>query len=136
MIRKTIYLVSFTLLFLSACGNNGNDTAAIPDGPIEQQVQFLVDQDRYEEALDILREADQDDRRVAVMTRDTHLLYANWLMHSADSIHMTERMPLALQHFRRVLELDSENQIALASIEQIESIYQQMGREIPQGVAE
>lgn len=133
--------LTITILFISlgliiSCGNENGNSTALPEGPIESQVQFLVDQDRYPEALDLLREEDSSDRRIMIMVRDTHLLYANWLMHAAESIHMTERMPMALRHFRRVLEIDPENQIALASVNQIESIYQQMNREIPQGVAQ
>jgi len=147
--KLTQYTYTFLLLFLSmtlaAC--SGSDEApdqytepapveAVPEGSLVDQVQFLVNADRFEDALDLLRHEDLDDTQIKAMVRDTHLLYANWLMHHAESIHMTERMPKALAHFRRVLELDPDNSKAKADLQQIEEIYRSMGRDIPQGVAE
>jgi hypothetical protein len=42
----------------------------------------------------------------------------------------------ALRHFRKVLQLDPGNSRAQAEIDQIEGIYTQMGRPIPEGVAD
>ncbi|MCC5933957.1 MAG: hypothetical protein LAT75_06115 [Candidatus Cyclonatronum sp.] len=128
---------------MSACSDAGSqnqpDAAgqnAVPDGPLVMQVQFLVDEDRYEEALGKLRQEDAADPEIMVLLRDTHLHFGTWLMYHAETIHMTERMPMALSHFRRVLELDPQNRQAQANIRQIEDIYRSMNRDIPQGVAE
>ena len=104
--------------------------------PLPQQVLYHVELDQYEQALDLLRNADQEDPQVMSLKRDTHLLYGLWLTYSADSVQMSERMGGALRHFRRVLELDPGNSRAQAEIDQIEGIYTQMGRPIPEGVAD
>ncbi len=144
----TPVLILLSFFVFQACAESSEDNAnyeqtteqtrelaPLPDGSVTEQVQFLVDLDRYEEALEILRNEDQDDDEIQVITRDTHLHYGNWLMYHAETIQMNERMPMALAHFRRVLELDPQNSQARANIQQIEDIYQSMGREIPQGVA-
>ncbi|MCH8568111.1 MAG: hypothetical protein LAT67_07600 [Balneolales bacterium] len=130
-----------SLLFVAGCGN-GADTAStdrnqvIPDGTIAEQVQFLVDHDRYEEALNKLKNEDSSSPEIMQMKRDTHLHYGNWLMYHAETIHMTERMPMALAHFRKVLEMDPENRQARANKQQIIDIYNQLGRPVPDGVAQ
>ena len=42
------------------------------------------------------------------------------------------KYPAALRAYRRVLELDKNNQKAKANVTQIEDVYKQMGRPIPQ----
>lgn len=124
-------------MVLTGCSDNSSDqNAPVPDGPPEVQVQYLVDNNRYDEALDKLGNLNQSDTTTIIMLRDTHLHYGNWLMYHADTIHMSDRMPKALRHFRRVLEIDPDNRQARSNIDQIESIYRQMGRDIPEGVAE
>ncbi|TVQ11607.1 MAG: hypothetical protein EA364_10100 [Balneolaceae bacterium] len=137
-----IFAVLSLIFIIAACSQqdaaNGPDTAA-PDlsgMPLTQQVVYLVELDEYEQALDLLGNADQNDPQVMQLKRDTHLLYGLWLTYSADSVQMSERMGGALRHFRRVMQLDPENSRAQAEIEQIEGIYTQMGRPIPEGVAD
>lgn len=141
VVTATVFL--FVIMMMSACSDAGSQNQAqsaelrpVPEGPLVVQVQFLVDEDRYEEALAKLREEDGSNPEIMAMLRDTHLHYGTWLMYHAEMIHMTERMPMALSHFRRVLELDPQNRQAQANIRQIEDIYRSMNREIPQGVAE
>jgi tetratricopeptide (TPR) repeat protein len=136
--KNTLIIASAAILvFFTGCSGEAESTdpTYVPEGTTVEQVQFLVDANRFEEALDILRDA-TDDETTIVLLRDTHLHYGNWLMYHADTIHMTDRMPKALRHFRRVLELDPGNRTARSNIEQIEGIYRQMGRDIPEGVAE
>jgi tetratricopeptide (TPR) repeat protein len=141
--------VLFSLFFLiSSCGNpeSDPDTDSYPEVesaetdisglPLQQQIQVLIDRDQYEEALEILRNADQENPQVKQLQRDAHLLYGLWLTYSADTVQMSERMGGALRHYRRVLELDPENTRAKVEIDQIEGIYEQMGRPIPEGVAD
>jgi tetratricopeptide (TPR) repeat protein len=139
---KTPVILFFLLLFIvsiaASCTSegSGSEHAALPDGTLQEQVQFLVNQNLFDDALDLLRKEDETDRSILLMLRDTHLHYGNWLMYHAETIHMTDRMPKALQHFRRVLEMDPNNRTARSNIDQIETIYRQMGRDIPGGVAE
>ena len=65
-----------------------------------------------------------------------HLAYANYLTHEADHLAMSTRMSDALRNYRRVVQLDPENTQAQSHIELIEGIYKQMGRDIPEGIAE
>ena len=55
---------------------------------------------------------------------------ANYLMFDADLPPKDKYKP-ALQRYRRVLELDPGNQEAMANKQQIEEIYQSMGKPIP-----
>jgi hypothetical protein len=143
-LRNTILLLTFSALFLLAgCSGDEPGTAAgetpLPDltgMSLQQQVAVLIEADRYEQALEILRDADPDDPMVQQLKRDTHLIFGLWLTYSADSVQMSERMGGALRHYRRVLELDPENSRARAEINQIEGIYTRMGRPIPEGVAD
>lgn len=103
---------------------------------LETRITQHLDQNEYEEALSLLNEADEDTAEVRRLKIRTHLAYATYLTHEADHMDMSERMSNALRHFRRVLELDEHNNRARKNIELIEGIYRQMGRDIPEGVAE
>jgi hypothetical protein len=137
-----ILFLLFLVSLMAACSQN--DATNGPDTPapdlsgmsVPQQVVYLIELDQYQQALDILGDADQDDAQVMQLKKDTHLLYGLWLTYSADSVQMSERMGGALRHFRKVLELDPGNSRAQAEIDQIEGIYKQMGRPIPEGVAD
>lgn len=137
------------LLLFSGCASDGSETAAeasgqlqetsqepVPEGTVMEQVQFLVDKNRFEEALEMLKAEDTSESQIRVALRDTHFLYAEWLMYHADSVEMNVRMPTALRHFRRVLEIEPDNEAAKANIQQIESVYRSMDRPIPEGIAE
>lgn len=65
-----------------------------------------------------------------------HLDYGIFLEYYGEHLGMRERMSGSLAHFRRALQLDPSNEKAAAEIGQIEGIYKQMGREVPQGIAE
>ncbi len=65
-----------------------------------------------------------------------HLDYGIFLEYYGEHLGMRERMSGSLAHFRRTLQLDPNNEKAAAEIGQIEGIYKQMGREVPQGIAE
>ncbi|MEX0928750.1 MAG: hypothetical protein WD266_04050 [Balneolales bacterium] len=120
-------LVIPILVLLAGC--SAEEPATLAD-----TIQHLNMENRYEEALEILREADQDENTIMQLQIATHMNYALYLTHESDQ-QMTERMPAALRHFRRVLELDPGNERARAEADQIESIYRSLGRDIPEGVA-
>ncbi len=103
---------------------------------LEAKVADLMDQNEYEAALEMLAGADDDPARIEALRIQVHLAYANYLTHEADHLAMGARMATALRHFRRVAELDPGNSQAQTHIELIEGIYEQMGRDIPEGVAE
>jgi hypothetical protein len=72
--------------------------------------------------------------------KDAHLAYAVWLeyygLDPKNPMSMKEVMPASLSHYRRVLQLDPENEKAKTEIAQIEGIYKSMNREVPSAVAE
>ena len=103
---------------------------------LDAAVASLLDQDEYESALELLDEAGDETAGVDALRVRVHLAYANYLTHEADHLAMRARMATALRHYRRVTELDPANSQALTHIELIEGIYEQMGRDIPEGVAE
>lgn len=127
--------VSLMLLFmLNACGNDQPDNLA-------EEVRSLNEQQEYEQALELLDETSPEQEQIAEqdfesLSASTHLNYAMYLAYEADHVEMTERMPAALRHFRRVLELDPGNEHARENIDLIEGIYRDMEREIPEGVAQ
>jgi tetratricopeptide (TPR) repeat protein len=99
------------------------------------RVIYHIDNAEFDEAFTVIKSADQNDPTVHELLLATHMSYALKLTYASLTDQRT-RMPEALRHFRRVLELDPGNEQAKAEIEQIEGIYRSLNREIPQGVAE
>jgi tetratricopeptide (TPR) repeat protein len=62
---------------------------------------------------------------------EKHIAAGIYLTYEAN-LNPKEKYGPALKHFRKVLEVDPQNKEALQNKEQIESIYEQMGRPIPQ----
>ncbi len=131
------------LMIAAACSGTENEMRTEP-ATLEGRVALLLEQNEFEDALQLLSEADAhqgsedagDARGIDELLVEVHLAYANYLTHEADHLAMGMRMGDALRHYRRVLQLDPGNTQALTHIELIEGIYVQMGREIPEGVAE
>jgi hypothetical protein len=148
MNRYLFMMMAGALLLFAGCASDNSDDAnasaqeqemsqePVPEGPVLEQVQFLVDNNRFEEALEKLKAEDTSEPQIRTALRDTHFLYGEWLMYHADSVQMNVRMPTALRHFRRVVEMEPDNEAAQANIQQIESVYRSMDRPIPEGIAE
>lgn len=133
-----VILVLAASLMLNACGeeNPENNPADADPENLAEHVEELNQNDEYEEALGLLREADQDDPQVKEMLETVHLNYALHLTHVKGMEDMREYMPKALQHYRRVLEINPDNEQANQEKDQIVQIYEQLGRDVPEGVAE
>lgn len=99
------------------------------------RVQYHIENSEFEEAFALVKSADQNDPTVQELLLATHMTYALELTYGSLTDQRT-RMPEALRHYRRVLEINPDNAQAKAEIEQIEGIYRSLNREIPQGVAE
>lgn len=114
-------------------------TAEKPDNfeslPLVEKIEFHIENDQYDDALNLLRPLDENDQQIKELLIATHMTYGLNLTYGSLTDQRT-RMPEALRQLRRVLELDPSNTSAQAEIDQIESIYRSMNREIPQGVAE
>ncbi len=128
--RNLRYLTLFLLpVLLSACSEREPQNL---EGAVAQHLEA----NEYEEALDLLRNSEVEDADIRELKIEAHLAYGYYLTHEADHLEMGDRMANALRHFRRVLELDAGNSQALTHVELIEGIYEQMGRDIPEGVAD
>lgn len=114
-------------------------TAEKPDNfeslPLVEKIEFHIENDQYDDALNLLRPLDENDQQIKELLIATHMTYGLNLTYGSLTDQRT-RMPEALRQLRRVLELDPSNTSAQAEIDQIEGIYRSMNREIPQGVAE
>ena len=150
MIRSLAVMAVLTsgTFFMNGCASDDAESASsageagqtseqpVPEGPVLEQVQFLVDNNRFDQALERLKAEDTSEPEIRTALRDTHFLYGEWLMYHADSVAMNVRMPKALRHFRRVVEMEPQNEAAQANIQQIESVYRSMDRPIPEGIAD
>lgn len=140
-------LVVAIVVALTGCGSgstheienqSSDQRIAIPTDldswSLQDQIVFLVENSYYEEALVRLRRHDESDLQIRQMLIATHMTYGIELTYGSLTDQRT-RMPEALRHYRRVLELDPENERAMAEIRQIEDIYRSLNREIPEGIA-
>lgn len=135
MYQKFTFLVITLIISFSlwACSSDSSDQT-VPEN-LTEAVLLFHSQNKFDKAFDLLREADENEPALQDLVFATHMNYALYLTYEAETVAMTERMPTALRHFRRVLELDPGNQRVQAEIALIEGIYRQMGRDIPEGVA-
>jgi tetratricopeptide (TPR) repeat protein len=100
-----------------------------------ERVVYHIENNEFDEAFSLLKTADQSDPTVHELLLATHMSYALEMTYGSLTDQRT-RMPEALRHYRRVLELDPTNSQAQAEIVQIEGIYRSLNREIPEGVAD
>lgn len=130
-------IVAFALITYG-CENESPDNNPSEMNPqnLAELVEAHNQNDEFEEALDLLREADQEKAEVQQMLETVHLNYALHLTHVKGMEDMRKYMPKALKHYRRVLELNPDNERAQQEKNQIVEIYQQLGRDVPEGVAE
>lgn len=143
-------MVLAVVVAFTACGNTGEQSSDAPDQgqssavvfpsdfeslSLSDRVQFYIEHSLYTDALNTLRGLDENDPEIRNLKVAAHMTYALELTYGSLTEQRT-RMPEALRQYRRVLQLDPENERAKVEIEQIESIYRSLNREIPQGVAE
>ncbi len=128
-----ISLYSFSLflmvLFITACGQN--DTEFIDENlPLADQIDRLIDNDRYDTALSLLEGMDREDPEVLLQLEKTHLNYGLYSMNTFDQTEMRTRMNNALVQFTEVLRINPNNGMAREQIQQIMMIYDTIpGRE-------
>lgn len=147
-----ILLVVAVVVALTACGSETESTtqtaqaetntpvvvelpADFESYTLQQKIEFHIENDQYTEAFALLRGQDENDAVIRELKIAAHMTYGLYLTYGSLT-DMRTRMPEALRHYRKVVELDPENAQAKAEIEQIEGIYRSLNREIPQGVAE
>ncbi len=130
-----IFLFYFPLVLIS-CSEPQTDES------LESAITRHLEQNEFEAAFERLdaaatvADSDQDAESITQLRVQVHLAYGNYLTHEADHLGMASRMSDALRHYRRVVQLDPDNTQARTHIELIEGIYDQMGRDIPEGIAD
>jgi hypothetical protein len=130
-------VLSVLVLMLVACGSNESaeyrlDLESMSD---RARVEHHLQNDEYAQAFDFVRDRVSEEPLRTELLIATHMTYAWELTHGTVS-DQRNRMPAALRHLRRVLELDPGSTLAREQIDLIEGIYRGMNRDIPAGVAE
>jgi len=102
--------------------------------PAVTQAQTLLKAHKYTEAIALLDKAHAATPKSAEVTKalvDANLAAADSYM-ADPALPPNAKYPNALRAYRKVIALDKTNQKAKSNIDQIEAIYKQMGRPIPQ----
>lgn len=120
MIRLLFILLIFAFTF--SCTEQEE---ARHDNAMEQ-IDYLIEEDRYEEALSIVNGLDPEDPDSQLMREKIHLNYGLYNMNTFDEGEMRTRMNEALRQFAEVLRMNPENEVARTQIEQIMSVYATM----------
>ncbi len=140
---RTYRRKSLTLIFLFACPLVLiSCSEPQSEDSFESAIARYMEKNEFEAAFERLdaevaeADSDQNVENITQLRVQVHLAYANYLTHEADHLGMASRMSDALRHYRRVMQLDPDNSQAQTHIELIEGIYEQMGRDIPEGIAD
>jgi hypothetical protein len=102
----------------------GCNSEDIPEfNTLEEKVDYLIEQNMYEEVLDELENEDIEDPGIRVLLEKTHLNYGLHNMNTFDETEMRTRMNDALRQFTEVLRINPQNEVAQNQIRQILQIY-------------
>jgi len=115
------------LALLTACSNERPEFDSLGE-----EIDYLIDQDEYEDALDLLSSQDRQDESVQLLLEKTHLNYGLYNMNTFDEREMRTRMNEALRQFTEVLRINPQNSMARTQIEQILQIYQTIPNREPE----
>ncbi len=129
MSYKTIFLLLTVSLWISACSSSEEETID-PNLTLTEQIDLLIEENRYTTALEVLNDEDRDDPEIRILLEKTHLNYGLHSMNTFDQTEMRTRMNNALSQFTEVLRLNPNNGVAREQIGQILTIYDTIpGRE-------
>lgn len=115
LFRITVFI--FLSLILSCSGERSQFEN------LNDRIDYLIEDNRYQEALDILEDEDQSDSNVQTLREKTHLNYGLHSMNTFDQSEMRTRMNNALRQFTEVLKINPQNDVARNQIEQILQVY-------------
>lgn len=122
MFKKILpVIILFTLI---SCSNSEHEIEIDDSLSLSEQIDRLIDQNRYEAALELLSEEDPQNPDTRFLLEKTHLNYGLHSMNTFDETEMRTRMNNALVQFTEVLKLNPENKMAREQIEQIMGIYE------------
>lgn len=112
-------LALFLILFITGCSGDQPKN-------LQESVDQLIAEDKYEEALGLLEDADPSQTKADLeqLKEKTHLNYGLYLEYRGpEESSMRERMTTALEQYIAVLKINPDNQKAISEIEQIMGIY-------------
>lgn len=90
---------------------------------LDEKINYLIEDNRYEVALDLLKDENAEDPEIRRLMEKTHLNYGLYNMNTFDEGEMRTRMNEALRQFAEVLRINMNNEVAKARITQILQIY-------------
>ncbi|SMO50901.1 hypothetical protein [Gracilimonas mengyeensis] len=111
---RLFFLGVMALGLITACSESTQN--------LEQQVDSLIAEQKFEEALELLEDQPASEE-VTAQKEEVHLQYGIYLIYNADPSQMRENANEALRQFIAVLEINPDNEKAIAETEQILSIY-------------
>ena len=121
--KHFVFAAIAAVFLLISCGQQDNELID-ENLPLSDQIDLLIENDRYQTALDLLEGKDREDPDVRLQLEKTHLNYAFHSMNTFDETEMRTRMNNALVQFTEVLKLNPQNGVATEQIEQIMAIYE------------
>lgn len=119
---KRLFVVAAFLVFAS-CAQESDK----PDTPasltVGEQVENMIDQDNYTEALALLSEQPEGELKQTLLEK-TYLNYGLFLEYRDSNVtNMRDKMNNALRQYIEVLKINPDNEKAITEIEQILGIY-------------
>jgi len=118
----------FLILIMTGCGNGNEQNPA----SLEEKINQLIEQDRYEDALQLLADENTEDSEVRLLLEKTYLNYGLKSMNTFEAGEMRTRMNNALIQFVEVLKINPENDVAKNQIDQILGVYNTMPNRSPE----
>lgn len=124
-------LFSLLILFVACSGETPKN--------LSQRVDQLIAEDNYEQALDLLEDAEagETEADLRLLQEKVHLNYGIFLEYrGGEDADMRDRMTGALEQYIEVLKINPDNQKAISEIEQIMSVYATMPQSPPEDILE
>ncbi|MEX0593645.1 MAG: hypothetical protein WD115_02630 [Balneolaceae bacterium] len=114
---RPILLSLFLFPLTLSCGGSESDQ------PLDVQVDQLIEENRYEEALGLVEQYDGESGDPDLLREKIHLNYGLNLMTTFDESEMRTRMNEAMRQFIEVIRINPENRMAREQINQILGVY-------------
>ncbi len=121
MLNRTGIWILISLI-LASCSGGTSEKEELP-GNLSEKIDYLIEDSRYETALEVLEKEDESDPSVLRLLEKTHLNYGIHNMNTFDGREMRTRMNDALRQFTEVLRINPANQAARSHIDQILQVY-------------
>lgn len=118
------FVIALLLLGTFACAQEKQQSQTQAESPsLAQNIDALIDQDQYEEALTALNGVEETEE-VLKLKEKTYLNYGLFLEYRDSNVtNMRDKMNGALSQYVEVLKLNKDNEKAITEVEQILGIY-------------